>query len=72
MVIKREYIGICSVITGSNKVFQYYSKVIVENLGKKRSIELIIDFGSVTNSNFSIVADFLTIPKWNRVLWPQA
>jgi len=63
LVIKREYIGICGVVTGSNKIFQYYSKVIVKDLRNKISIKLIIGFGSVTNSNFSIVVDFLTISE---------
>jgi len=60
LVIKREYVRICSVVTGSSKVLQYYSGIVVEDLRNKRSIELIIGFGSVT---FSIVTYFLTIPE---------
>lgn len=59
LIVEREYSEICSVIVEVNKIWEYYSRVIVKDLRNERSVRLIIGFSSATESNFNKIMDSL-------------
>ena len=59
LIVKREYSEICSIIIEVDKIWEYYSRVIVKDLRNERSVRLTIGFSSATESNFNKIVDFL-------------
>jgi len=59
-VMRRKYARVYDVIARVSKVWQYCSRISVENLREKRSMRLITGFGSTTDLNFGNVISLFT------------